>query len=177
LLAPNFGYIAVVFVDTGSNMVTRREISLALLCCLFVSFGPVQESVALQSTPNSGRLIVSTTRPKDSRGETVYEGRGSAQNQPAVSGVFVQPSPIKLPDPKYPKSLKKAHADLDVTVEGVTSESGDYIDATIISPIEIDPEIERSALDAVSRYKFKPATLDGKPIALLTRVVIHFRIR
>jgi TonB family protein len=158
-------------------MVTRLKIILALLC-LFLCLGLVQEVAALQSTANIGQIILSPTRPKDSRGEAVYQGRGpTQQDQPAVSGVFVQASPIKLPDPKYPKSLKKARADADVTVEGVISESGDYIDVTVTDPVGPDPEIEKSALDAVARYKFKPATLDGKPIALLTRVVIHFRIR
>jgi protein TonB len=82
-----------------------------------------------------------------------------------------------MPDPKYPKSLKKVREDADLTVEGVISENGDYIDAKVIDQINPNGDIQKSALEAVARYKFKPATLDGKPVAVLTRVVIHFRIQ
>jgi TonB family protein len=131
-------------------------------------------------TPLNPRTIslLSKVRPHptDSRGETVYEGQGVAQkDQPVVSGVFAKPSAVNLPSPKYPKSLKKSRSDADVTLEGVISQNGDFIDVTVVDAVA--PEIAKAALDAVARYKFQPATLDGKPIALLARVAIHFRVR
>jgi protein TonB len=159
-------------------MHTRFTIVLVLL---FLASSLALEptiAAAQQEASDAGPQIVSPTRPKDSRGETVYEGRRHPQkDQQVVSGIFVQASPIKMPDPKYPKSLKKVREDADLTVEGVVSENGDYIDAKVIDQINPNGDIQKSALEAVARYKFKPATLDGKPVAVLTRVVIHFRIQ
>jgi TonB family protein len=124
----------------------------------------------------TGPIIVCVSRPTDSRGEIVYETQGETQkDQPVVAGVFVLPSPIKLPKPKYPKSSKKTHAAGNVRVEGVITQNGDFIDAKVADGD--DPDFSQSALEAVARYRFKPATLDGKPVAVFVRVDINFQIR
>jgi TonB family protein len=149
--------------------------TIPIFICLSLCLGYGQTSGAAQSSDDKP-LIKSQSHPRDSRGETVYEGQGVTQkDQPVVSGVFAKPSAINIPSPKYPKSLKKSRSDADVTVEGIISQNGDFIDATVVDAVA--PEIAKAALDAVAGYKFRPATLDGKPIALLARVVMHFRIR
>ena len=149
--------------------------TIPIFICLSFCLGYSQTNDAAQSSDDKP-LIKSQSHPTDSLGETVYEGQGVAQrDQPVVSGVFVKPSPVNLPSPKYPKSLKKNRSDADVTVEGIISQNGDFIDATVVDAVA--PEIAKAALDGVARYKFQPATLDGKPIALQARVVMHFRIR
>lgn len=64
--------------------------------------------------PNAQRLVVV---PRDSQGETVYEVQGEQQQDlPVVADVLLPPSPVKLPQPKYPKSLRKSHSSADVGV-------------------------------------------------------------
>jgi TonB family protein len=122
------------------------------------------------------KVIVSPTVPRDSRGETVYETQGDQQREiPVVHGVLLPPAAVKLPEPKYPKSLKKSHSSTEIIVEGVITSTGDFIDAKVVG--HSDPEASANALAAVTQYKFRPATLDGLPVALLTRVVVAFRIR
>jgi hypothetical protein len=129
------------------RMTVRHKTNLALVC-LFAGMVSAQVVAAAQvGTSNGGSLVVSPKLPKDSRGETVYQSKGPAQkDQPAVSGMFVKVSAIELPTPKYLKSLKQGHADADVAVEGVVSESGDYIDAIVTDPEDLDPEIENRPL-------------------------------
>jgi len=120
-------------------------------------------------------IIVSPLHPQDSRGETVYEIQGSSQkNLPAIPGLWIAPQPIKMPSPKYPKSLKTAQEIANVTVEGVIAKNGEFIDTKIMT--EADPDVRKSVLNTVARYRFKPASLDGHPIAILTQLVIKFRI-
>ena len=122
------------------------------------------------------KAIISPAVPADSRGETVYEAQGEhEQDLPVVAGTLLRPFPIRIPKSKYPKSLKRSHASADVVVEGIATPSGEFIDAKIIG--EADPEAATNALAAVSQYKFNPATLDGKPIAFRTRVIVSFRYR
>ena len=125
---------------------------------------------------STGPAIISPTHPKDSRGEVVYVTQGeSEKDKPVVPGVFVCPSPISTPQPKYPKALKKARSAADVTVIMVITQDGDAIDATVVD--SSDQDSSSSALAAIRKYRFKPATLDGKPVASLVRVVVAFRIR
>ena len=136
---------------------------------------PIEACAEHKIESTVGPIIVSVSRPTDSRGEIVYEERGATQkDQPVVAGGVVQPVPIKLPDPKYPKSRKKEHASGDITIWGVVAQNGEFIDAKVADGY--DPDFSKNALDAVARYRFKPATLDGKPVAELIRVVVSFRI-
>ena len=154
-------------------MVRLKTIPIFICLSFCLAYG--QTSDAAQSSDDKP-LIKSQSHPTDSRGETVYEEQGVTQkDQPVVSGVFAEPSAINFPNPKYPKSLKKKREAADVTVEGIISPNGDFIDATVVDAVA--PEIAKSVLDAVAGCKFRPATLDGEPIALLARVVFKFRIR
>jgi TonB family protein len=38
------------------------------------------------------------------------------------------------------------------------------------------PDLDAAAISALKKWRFKPATLDGKPIASKRRIVVEFRI-
>ena len=133
----------------------------ARLSLIFLLTIPIEMRASHKIVNSVGPVIVSISHPHDSRGEIVYENQGAEQkDQPVVTGTFIQPLPIELPQPKYPKSHKKN----EITVEGVIAQNGEFIDAKVVKGV--DPEFSQSALDAVARYRFKPATLDGKPVAI-----------
>jgi hypothetical protein len=119
-------------------------------------------------------VIVSPSRPTDSRHEVVYAQQGKDEKDaPVVAGLLVQPETLKAPPPKFPRSLRGTGSILEVNVEGVVAPAGDFIDAKIKDAVS--PDVEKSVLDAVSHYRFRPATLDGKPVAVLTAIVVHFQ--
>ena len=58
----------------------------------------------------------------------------------------------------------------------VIDSSGRASDVTVTK--ELGPELDQDAINAVKRWKFKPATdVDGKPVATRTAVEIDFRVR
>jgi TonB family protein len=153
----------------------RSSAKLAVAILSLLPGLPAVVAQTVQTSVSTKPPIVSPTHPTDSRGETVYESQGDDQkDRPIVPGIFTNPSAIKTPLPKYPKSLKKGRAPADVTVEGIAAADGDFIDAKVVDSTE--PAASQSALDAVARYKFHPATLDGKPVAVLIKAVVHFRV-
>jgi Gram-negative bacterial TonB protein C-terminal len=159
-------------VFQGSSLMSRGFASITLAGVVAI---PTVSTYVQASDATQKSVIVSPLHPVDSRGEVVYEYQGDDQKDfPIVAGILVQPTPIKTPQPSYPKSHKKDHAIADIKVEGVIAQNGDLIDP---KPVDNgDPDFTRAALASVDRYKFKPATLDGKPIAILMRVVVSFRI-
>ncbi len=53
-----------------------------------------------RAKPGDGPPIVCPSRPKDSRGETVYKNQGpDEKDQPVIAGKLILPRPIKLSDP------------------------------------------------------------------------------
>ena len=118
--------------------------------------------------------IVCPKHPKDSRGEVVYMPQGKDEmDQPVVPGVLLPPAPIKrIPSPKYPKALRKSRSTVEVTVTFVITPDGDAIDLEVTD--STDQDASSASLDAVRKYRFKPATLDGKPVATFAKTVIRF---
>ena len=156
-----------------------KQVACCLLLCLvspslFAAQADKRSYVRTES--HLGSAIVCPDYPKDSRGETVYEVQGDDQkDEPVIQGTILPPSAIKMTPPKYPNSLKRERAEKQVTVKGVIAGNGDFIDARVVEAVE--PDVAKAALDAVGRWKFHPGTLDGKPVAERTKVIVSFRIR
>ena len=141
---------------------------------LFALLLPGSDRVAVGQGA-SRPVIVSPVRPHDSLGETVYQQQGKKDKDEAViPGVLSDPEPIKTPNPKYSKAMRKAHFEGTVKVDGIISQSGEMIDLEVVQPA--DPDAAQAALKAVSQYKFRPAKLDGKPVATRLIVEVEFRI-
>src|SRR5882757_1303494 len=71
-------------------------------------------------------VIVSTTYPKDSRGEIVYDEQDEAQKgAPVVPGILVHPEPFHPAKPRIPVSSRMHHRKLNIIVEGVVTANGD----------------------------------------------------
>ena len=120
-------------------------------------------------------VVVSSAHPKDSQGEIVYAEPGPADPATAVvAGTFVGPEALA----EY-KSTLASHAQFNfgglVEVEGVVTANGDVIDVQLLKG---DPAstLARKALAAFSQAKFKPATLDGKPVAMLLQVKFRYSL-
>jgi hypothetical protein len=152
--------------------------SLTLLALLYTCLASAQEGkqtykVKQQSKPS---LIMSVEHPTDSRGEAVYSDRGNDDgNVPAVEGQFVRPVPTDIPYPTFPKSMKRLFTSHKILVTGVIAANGDFIDPELSDSVK--PDAKDAVIEAVSKYKFQPATLNGKAIALRAVIEFHFVLR
>jgi|SRR5215469_4426907 len=86
------------------------------------------------------------------------------------------PRAIFTPDPDYPLSVRKGKHKIQGTcVLGlVVDEQGMVRDVHIIR--SLDKRLDQNAVDAVNQWKFKPATKEGKPVAVRTSVEVDFRL-
>lgn len=74
--------------------------------------------------------------------------------------------------PVYPELARKSHTTGTVVVDIVIDEQGKVAKATPVSgPIILQPE----AVNAVSRWQFKPATLDGANVSSSIQVSVVFK--
>lgn len=148
---------------------------------LRISLGLLLPSIAVlpvyagDPPQKTGVAAVSAAHPKDSRGEVVYAETGTRDAAtPAVAGTFVPAATLA----EY-KSPIGTHAQFNfgglVEVEGVVTATGDVIDAQLLKG---DPNstLARKALATFSQAKFKPATLNGKPVAMLLRVKFRYSL-
>ena len=73
--------------------------------------------------------------------------------------------------PGYPEAARAAGIEGRVILKIVISESGEVTSVTVMRG---DPLLAQAAVEVVKGWKFSPATLEGKPIAVFRIVPINF---
>jgi TonB family protein len=90
-----------------------------------------------------------------------------------IQGAVKQPKPWKEVEPEYPRDLKIEASEI-VIAEAVITKVGCVRDLRLVARSNY-PQLNSSALLALSKWKFKPATLDGQPVDVILKITIHFR--
>jgi TonB family protein len=82
------------------------------------------------------------------------------------------PQVVKRVNPEYPWALRLNGNKGDVVLEFVVDSTGEVRNPTIIQSTH--PEFEAPAIEALMKWKFKPAVVDGRPVNTRMRQPIHF---
>lgn len=90
-------------------------------------------------------------------------------------GVLSGPEPIRKVDPEYPQNLIKEHVDGEVVLYAIIRKNGSVDSIQLVR--SLDPVLDRNSMEALSKWKFKPATRNGQPIDVEAVVHIPFEFR
>lgn len=85
------------------------------------------------------------------------------------------PKGVYTPNPEYSEKARKKKISGTVVVELVVTADGKVRDVKVTKSLE--PSLDQQAIAAVQTWKFKPATKDGKPVAVHIHAEVTFRIR
>ena len=116
-------------------------------------------------------LLLSTcTAAQEQQPSPAPEGRPIPNEIPyQISGSVKPPKPIHTPDPKHFKHYREGK----VVLACVIGSDGMVREPRVVS--SLSPEGDASTLEAVRKWKFKPATLDGKPVAVRMEIQVTYR--
>ncbi len=89
-----------------------------------------------------------------------------------VSSEVIAPGPLRKIDPKYPPTLINDHVEGEVVLYAVIRRDGSVDSIQLVRGL--DPELDANAMQALSQWKFRPATKQGVPIELEAIVHIPF---
>lgn len=84
-----------------------------------------------------------------------------------------RPQPVSQSPPAYPSELRKARIEGFATVDFVVEEDGRVAEARIDKSSH--PEFEKSALDAIRKWRFRPGVREGQPVRSYNRQTFRFR--
>ncbi len=105
---------------------------------------------------------------------------------PPAPVVTTPPEPVRLhrgiraPEkivnvpPAYPEMARIARIEGMVILEAVIDASGSVTSARVLRG---HPSLDQAALDAVQRWKFTPARLNGEPIPVVMTVTVQFKLQ
>jgi protein TonB len=87
-----------------------------------------------------------------------------------LSGKVATPRIKYAPDPVYPQIKKKVKGEVKLWL--VVNEKG--LTESIKVSDSLQPELDQAAIDAVSKWKFDPAKVNGKTVRVQISVVVRF---
>ena len=100
----------------------------------------------------------------------VANAMGSA---PKVGGPIKPPKLIEGPDPQYPEAARQAKYEATVALWVVVGTDGKIHDVAIKRPAGMG--LDEAAIAAVLKWRFRPATRDGQPVAVQINIEVNFR--
>ncbi|MDP1580873.1 MAG: energy transducer TonB [Candidatus Didemnitutus sp.] len=87
---------------------------------------------------------------------------------------FEAPVPVRMVPPKYPQDMRRDGTSGIVTVKCLIDEKGNVTE-TSVERASNDAFIQ-PALEALRKWKFKPAKRGGNPVALHVSIPIQFNL-
>ncbi len=84
------------------------------------------------------------------------------------------PQLIDSPDPSYTDAAKQARVAGSVTISMVVQANGEPGRLTITKPLGMG--LDEQALKAVQKWRFKPATMEGKAVPVYSKVDVIFHL-
>ncbi len=92
-----------------------------------------------------------------------------------VGGVVKAPVAIKRVEPKYPEKARLLRISGIVILECTIDKSGVVRDGRVLKGLPA-PTMAYAALEAVRRWQFQPATVDGEPVNVFFNLTINFKL-
>jgi TonB family protein len=92
-----------------------------------------------------------------------------------VGGNITEPEKISGPNPVYPEAARRARIQGVVVLECTIGKSGDVNEVKVLRGLPLG--LTEAAVDAVKKWRFKPSTLNGKPVEVLYILTVRFNLQ
>lgn len=89
-------------------------------------------------------------------------------------GATTDPELLEGSIPAYPMEAREAGIEGIVIVEALIDEQGNVFAADIVS--SPDDSLNAATLEAVTKWKFAPAKVDGKAVMKVVRIPVNFNL-
>jgi protein TonB len=104
------------------------------------------------------------------------ESGGGLPGEPLfVTGDMVRPVLLVKVEPVYPEVARRAGMGGRVTVSAVIGLDGGVETAEVLA--STNPLFDQAALDAVRKWRYRAATMNGRPVRVYFTVVVDFVVR
>jgi protein TonB len=91
-----------------------------------------------------------------------------------VGGRIQRPARVFYVEPIYPVIAQTARVEGTVILEATIDERGNVADVKVLRSVTL---LDRAAIDAVSRWRYSPTTLNGVAVAVVMTVTVTFTMR
>jgi TonB family protein len=135
---------------------------------------PVEDQAAATDTSNGSSAGPST--PSDTGSTPPPSSSSSTSSSPkrvSVGGQVQAAKAIFKPSPQYPPLARTAHVQGTVRLQAVIGSDGTISKLTLIQG---HPLLVSAAMDAVSRWRYRPTLLNGERAEVVTEIDVNFHL-
>lgn len=86
------------------------------------------------------------------------------------------PERLTMVEPSYPPLARRIRAEGRVTLRAVVRKDGTVARIEVLSAPRVDVGFSEAAVEAVSRWTYRPATRGGRPVDVYLTVVVNFAL-
>ncbi|HEX9148967.1 MAG TPA: TonB family protein [Thermoanaerobaculia bacterium] len=91
-----------------------------------------------------------------------------------VGGDVKAPQLVNRVEPSYPEAARKARMEGVVILEAIITASGNVEDVKVLK--SVNPLLDAAATRAVSQWRYRPATLNGRAVRVYLTVTVTFNL-
>jgi TonB family protein len=142
----------------------------------FAALAPGAKPEQIFATKKMYTMLVNMPNLNSATGSWILnfsELRSSSSAPHVTSTDLSGPSPIKKSDPRYPPTLINEHVEGEVVLYAVIRADGSVDSVELVRGL--DQQLDANAMEALSQWKFRPASRQGTPVELEAIVHIPFR--
>jgi TonB family protein len=92
-----------------------------------------------------------------------------------VGGDVKAPERIFSPQPAYTEIARKARIQGVVIVQAIIDKQGNVTNVKVLKGLPMG--LEEAAVSAMKQWKFKPATLNGRPVTVYYNLTVNFKLQ
>ncbi|MDZ7638925.1 MAG: energy transducer TonB [Bryobacterales bacterium] len=110
------------------------------------------------------------------RGGGVGEGEGGGFGGGVfrVGGGVTSPVPVYKIEPEYSEEARKAKYQGTVVLSVIIDATGKPTSLKVVRPLGLG--LDEKAIEAVRKWRFRPGTKEGKPVAVYATIEVNFRL-
>jgi|CXWL01.1.fsa_nt_gi protein TonB len=105
----------------------------------------------------------------------VVDSAGTGDEILRVGGAITAPVATNRVPPVYTEAARRARIQGVVVVEAIIDKDGNVTQVRVLKGLPMG--LDRSAQEAVQRWKFKPAALNGRPVSVYFTLTVNFRLQ
>ena len=112
----------------------------------------------------------------DGSGDVGVDGNGSGPADPVfLTGEMQKPVLLEKVEPEYPIMARRIGMGGRVTLQAVIAPDGSVESVEVLA--SKNPLFNQAAVDAVSKWRYRPALMNGSPVRVYFTVVVDFVVR
>jgi TonB family protein len=155
VLKPGFA----VYVAPQTMLEPGRDLSTTVK----LDIGSIKDTVDVQAE-GSAKALPSTETAEKSKPMRIRIG-GNVEAAKVLTKV----------QPVYPASAKEKGAQGTVVLHAVVGMDGKPLSLQVLNS-QIDPDLARAAVEAVSQWRYQPTLLNGDPVEVDTTITVNFKL-